>query len=123
MAGKFRLAHVGINSENSEEAKKIADLLCLVFDLKIRETDKAYFAGDEFECMKYMGAGRLGHIAMEVEDIRDAIAELKKKGFDVDMDTAMYREDGSLRLVYIKEDFAGFSIHLSEKNPDPVTVK
>ena len=123
MAQTFRLAHVGINSENSEEAKKIADLLCLVFDLKIRETGKAFFAGDYFECMKYQGAGRLGHISMECDDIHAAIAELAEKGFACDVENGIKRADGSLRMCYVKQDFAGFAIHITEKEPAPETVK
>ncbi|MBR0129824.1 MAG: hypothetical protein IJM08_00805 [Firmicutes bacterium] len=122
MAVNFRLAHVGINCDNEEEAKKIADLLCLVFNLDIRETPKAFFAGDYYEVMKDIGAGRFGHIAMEVDDIHEAIKELESKGFKCDIDGGMRRADGSLRLVYIKEDFAGFAIHITEKDKKPQLI-
>ena len=123
MAVQFKLTHIGINSEDAEKAKKTADLLCLLFNLDIRETEKAYFADPYFECMKYMGAGRLGHISMECPDIHKAIKELESKGFECDVENGIKRADGSLRMCYIKYDFNGFAIHITEIDPSPIIYK
>jgi 2-dehydro-3-deoxyphosphogluconate aldolase/(4S)-4-hydroxy-2-oxoglutarate aldolase len=39
---------------------------------------------------------------------------LAGRGYEVDMDTAKYK-DGSLTAVYLKDEIGGFAIHLLRK--------
>ena len=43
-----------------------------------------------------------------------AIADLERKGFAVDMETAKYK-NGSMVAVYLKQEFGGFAVHLLKK--------
>lgn len=115
MKNKFELEHVGINTPNPKEAEKLAQLLSLVFNLEPRHGQKSEFAGPYFECMKAPFLGTNGHIAMRTPDLTAAAEELKEKGFDLNMDTAAYTEDGKLKNVYLAGEFGGFAIHIMQK--------
>ncbi len=52
MKNTFTLAHVGVNTENAEEALALAELLSGMFNLAPRHGQKSEFAGPYFECMK-----------------------------------------------------------------------
>ena len=43
-----------------------------------------------------------------------AIAELEKRGFVVDMETAKYKGERMI-AVYLKDEIGGFAIHLLQK--------
>ena len=43
--------------------------------------------------------------------MEQAIEVLKEKGFEIDMETAKYKND-KLTAVYIKGEFGGFAVHL-----------
>ena len=109
---KYELIHVGLNLKNEEEALTTAKLLCLLFDLKIREGQKSIFAGDYFECMRSPYLGAMGHIAMGAPDLESSVAELKEKGFSFREDTAKYDEEGKLKNIYLDGEFGGFAIHI-----------
>ena len=81
MKNTFTLAHVGVNTENAEEALALAELLAGMFNLAPRHGQKSEFAGPYFECMKAPFHGKNGHIAMQTPDLESAVAELKEKGF------------------------------------------
>ncbi len=115
MKNEFELVHVGINTENEEEALKLAELLSMMFNLTPRHGQKSEFAGNYFECMKAPFLGKNGHIAMRTENLADAMEELKEKGFSFNMDTAQYKEDGSIKNVYIDGEYGGFAIHVMQK--------
>ena len=48
---EFRIKHIGIRSDSAAEAMQVAGLLAVLFDLTIRQTDTATWAGDLFEVM------------------------------------------------------------------------
>ena len=81
MKNTFTLAHVGVNTENAEEALALAELLAGMFNLAPRHGQKSEFAGPYFECMKAPFHGKNGHIAMQTPDLESAVAELKENGF------------------------------------------
>ena len=60
----FELAHIGVNASNSENAKRIADDFCQVFDRSIRAGESSVFVGKEIEVMRGIGRGTCGHIAL-----------------------------------------------------------
>ena len=81
MKNTLTLAHVGVNTENAEEALALAELLAGMFNLAPRHGQTSAFAGPYFECMKAPFHGKNGHIAMQTPDLESAVAELKEKGF------------------------------------------
>lgn len=115
MENQFELAHIGINQNSPEEAKQLAKLLSLMFNLKSRAGQKSEFAGNLFECMRQPFLGEKGHIAMKTADLGAAVAELKAKGFEFNEDTAAFFEDGRLKNIYLAGEFGGFAIHILQK--------
>lgn len=108
----FTLAHIGINSENEEQAKKAALLLSELFNFDISELPVSYFAGP-FEVMKSMGAGRNGHIAVGTNSVERAYFYLKNKGIAFDESTILYDNNGKMKFIYLKDEILGFAIHLT----------
>ena len=115
MECSFELAHVGINTENPQQAAELAALLSDLFHLTPRHGNKSEFAGSLFECMKAPFLGKNGHIALRTDDLEAAVAELKAKGYAFKPETAAYREDGKLKNIYLEDEFGGFAIHLMQK--------
>ena len=110
----FEIEHLGINAESADEAKAVAARFNAAFGLCQRETSKSVFASDAVEVMYSRGTGEHGHIAVRTNRVDIAIAELAKRGFEVDMETARYKND-RINFVYLKEHFGGFAVHLMEK--------
>ena len=108
----FEMAHIGINQENAEEAKKTAALLNALFGFPTRETDGSIFVNEQFEVMKSPFLGKLGHIAIRTDDPEKARKYLEQKGIKFNESTANYGPDGKLNTIYFAEDIAGFAFHL-----------
>lgn len=110
------IAHIGINSQDEKTALDTAHLLSLALDTNLeRDNEKSVFVGSEFEIMKYMGFGKFGHIAIASNSVDRAVYYLSRRGIEFDMDTAAYNDDGSMKFVYLTNDFGGFKIHLIQK--------
>lgn len=112
---EFEMGHIGINEPDSEEAKKTVETLCGLFGFTIREIDLSYFLSEQFEIMKMPWRGKLGHFSIRTNDIAGAKKYLESKGIVFDEDSAGYNEDGSLRMIYARDDIAGFAWHLNQK--------
>lgn len=110
----FQLAHLGINEENQEKALNCANLLYNTFYFIIKEGNSSIFAGSGFEVMKKKYLGEHGHIAIATNNIKRAIAYLKRKGVSILADTAKESE-GKLKAVYLDIDVSGFALHLIQK--------
>ena len=115
MENKFELLHIGIHNNSLEEATKLAELLCTMFNLPLRKGQKSVFADPYFECMREPFLGTHGHIAMCTEDLPAAVEELKGKSFTFNMDTASYTDEGKIKNVYLDGEYAGFAIHIMQK--------
>ncbi len=111
----FEIVHVGINSENIEEATKTAELLCKLFLLNPDVRSKATFAGTKFEVMHSPFRGTHGHIAIGCNFPDRARVYLESLGVEFDESTATYDEKGSLKFVYMKDEIGGFAFHLIKK--------
>ena len=112
----LEFVHMGINSENAEEATKSARLFEMMFGLPVREGSKSLFAGDSFEFMKQKGPGTHGHIAIRTNFVDLAMAYFKRMGFAFDESTVTYDDKtGKPKFVYFKDEIAGFAIHLLQK--------
>lgn len=111
----FRLEHVGINCANEEEAAKGAQICRDAFSFETRELPVSYFAGEGLEFMKSIGRGTNGHIAIRTNSVDRAVYHLERRGIEIDMTTAQYNPDGSMRFVYLKDEIGGFAYHLVKR--------
>lgn len=108
----FKPAHIGINSDN---AAATAQRITSIFGGQIEnETEKGMFAGGFFEIMKQFSGGKCGHIAVSTPNVERAVYYLKKRGAAFDEESAKFAPDGSLKFIYLSNDFDGFKIHLVE---------
>lgn len=110
----FELAHVGINCENGEESLAVCNDFEKAFGFEVKTGNSSNFASAGVEVMKSMYLGKNGHLAVRTNKIETAIAELEKRGFAVDMDTAKYKGDRMV-AVYLKNEIGGFAVHLLQK--------
>ena len=108
----LHLAHIGINSENEEEAAATASLLAGLLHTGITPGSSSLFVGNrEFEVMKQPGRGRNGHIAIGCTNVDRAIYHLSRRGIRFDPDSKKFR-DGQTVFCYLADEIAGFAIHL-----------
>ena len=84
------------------------------FGFATQEGESSNFVSGSIEVMKHMYLGQNGHIAIRTASIPRAIADLTQKGFEVDMETAKYK-NGGIAGVYIKQAFGPFAVHLLQK--------
>lgn len=110
---QFHLHHIGINAKDKASALEIINQLCTLFDL-IPNTKKSGspFAGANIEVVPGGTWGKHGHLAFYVKDMHAGIAYLESKGQTVVYDSAKRNPDGSIYLIYLKQEIAGFAIHL-----------
>ncbi len=112
----LEFTHMGINTDNKEEAEKSAKLFNLLFGMPVKETSKSYFAGDAFEFMMGKGPGKCGHIGIKTHFVDRAIAYFTRMGFEFDESSITYDDKtGKPKFVYFKDEIAGFAVHLVQK--------
>lgn len=106
----FEVKHLGINTDNAEEAMKAAKLFGLMFGFDIAEGNSSIFVGNRgIEIMKKQFLGKNGHIAIGTNTLPRAIAYFKSRGF------AFNEETASPKAIYFKDEIAGFAVHLVQK--------
>ncbi len=110
----LELRHIGINSDDEEQAARTAKTLCAIFDLEYKPGNSSIFAGKEFEIMKSNGRGTHGHIAVSTWDVDRAVYHLSRAGASFDESTRTRDEKGS-KFIYLEGEFGGFAIHLIRK--------
>ena len=110
----FELAHIGINCEGESEADEVAGAFGKMFGFGKKTGNSSIFAGSFIEAMKSPYLGKNGHIAIKTRYIDRAVYYLESQGFELDMDTAKYKND-KLTAVYLKAQVGGFAIHLVQK--------
>lgn len=110
----LELLHVGINSGNAEQAMKDAQLLSRLLGCPVKEGNSSIFAGTAFECIKKVGRGRCGHIAIGTNSIPRAKWHLERRGFAFDEDSAV-EKNGRIVTLYLRDEIAGFAFHLTQK--------
>lgn len=111
----FKLAHIGVNCDNADEAKKAAFLVEKMFGMKVKEGNSSVFADTAFEFMKAPYLGKNGHIAISTNFIDRAVAYFERNGFKFNQESAKYNEKGGLNAIYFEDEFFGFAIHLVQK--------
>jgi len=111
----FELVHVGINAENKEEAVRGAKMFEALFGFAFRETPRSVFAGKGIEIMNTPFLGKHGHIAVGTNSLKRAQAYLERKGIEFNPDTLYFDEVGKPLIIYMKDEIAGFAVHLFQK--------
>ncbi|WP_428066201.1 bifunctional 4-hydroxy-2-oxoglutarate aldolase/2-dehydro-3-deoxy-phosphogluconate aldolase [Candidatus Proelusimicrobium volucris] len=111
----FFLKHVGINSADEKESNATADAFEKLFGFKKQDFGGAYFNDTFVEVMKKPFYGRHGHIAIGVNNMERALYRFRKAGVAFIEESAGYNPDGSLRVIYFKEEIGGFAVHIVQK--------
>ena len=113
---KFEFSHVGVNADSREEANKKVNLLAAMFGLEARTNRKGSpFVGHEIEIMAGNPVGTHGHLAFYTDDMEKALQYFEEKEIKINMDSAKRREDGSIYVIYLQDEIAGFAIQLINK--------
>ena len=86
----FEVKHIGINTENAEEA--------------VIHVERIALAG-----FHKLNLRKNGHIAIGTNTLPRAIAYFKSRGFEFNEETA------SPKAIYFKDEIAGFAVHLVQK--------
>ncbi|MGM9554099.1 MAG: bifunctional 4-hydroxy-2-oxoglutarate aldolase/2-dehydro-3-deoxy-phosphogluconate aldolase [Faecousia sp.] len=110
----FEVAHVGINCADAEASAEVCRLLQDAFGFETKEGNSSNFSTSSIEVMKSDYLGKNGHIAIRTNRINAAIAELEKRGYTVEPETAKYKGEKMI-AVYLKKEFGGFAVHLLQK--------
>lgn len=108
----FGLAHVGINTQDAEDAKRTAERLGFLFGKAVTEFPGAYFAGEIAEVVKGSYLGTMGHIGINTRDMERAVAYFKRIGVEFDENTRSVNGEGKLGAIYFKEQIGRFAVHL-----------
>lgn len=112
----FQIEHVGINSENEQEAKNTVETLASLFNLPIIDHEACHFAGSMFEVMKNPFKGTNGHICITTSSVTRAMHYFSNKGIEFDIDSSTkYDKNGNIIVVYFKQEIGGFAFHLKQK--------
>jgi 2-dehydro-3-deoxyphosphogluconate aldolase/(4S)-4-hydroxy-2-oxoglutarate aldolase len=111
----FQLAHLGINAANAGEAMAAAKLFAALFGFNINEGNSSIFASSGIEIMKSPYLGKNGHIGIATNSIKRAVAFLERQGFAFNSESAKTDAKGNLTAIYLKDETAGFAVHLVQK--------
>ena len=110
----FEMAHIGINCNDADASLGVCEDFGAAFDFAVKLGSSSNFASGGIEVMKSNYLGEKGHIAIRTNKMEAAIAELEKRGYEVDMSTAKTKGDRMI-AVYLKNEIAGFAVHLLQK--------
>lgn len=111
----FFLKHVGINSADEKESNATADAFEKLFGFKKQDFGGAYFNDTFVEVMKKPFYGRNGHIAIGVNNVERALYRFRRDGVPFIEESSGYNPDGSLRVIYFRDEIGGFAVHIVEK--------
>lgn len=114
-AYRITTGHLGINTENREEAVALANQLSALFGTPWRETAKSFLVGDLVEVMKMPYLGQKGHMGFLTNDLQRSIRFYQTKGAAFNM--ATYEKNA---IVYFAQEYAGVAFHLTQRPNDPI---
>ena len=109
----FEVAHVGINCADADVCDQVCDAFAAAFDFGVKKGNSSNFASTGVEVMKTMFKGANGHIAIRTNKMTPAIAEMERRGLELDWDSVKDKEN--VKAVYFKNEFGGFAVHLLQK--------
>jgi len=110
----FELAHIGINEENEEAAIKAANRFGFMFGMPVKVGNSSVFTGSIIEVMKTPFKGTHGHIAIRTNYIERAVNYMSTV-LGIEFEEPKKDEKGKYKAIYLKEEVAGFAIHLLQK--------
>ena len=111
----FEFSHVGINTGGEEEAAGAANAFNGLFSFGLEELPVSFFASPAIEIMKQQGHGTKGHLAIGVNSLPRARAYLERQGVEFNPDSVKLSDDGTPKLIYLKDEIGGFAVHLMQK--------
>lgn len=111
----LELRHVGVNSGSPETALRDAQMFCKLLGWDLKEGNSSVFVGNAFEMMKKPFRGTHGHIAIACNDVARAKWHLERRGFTFEDESTASVKDGKMVAIYLKDEIAGFAIHLLQK--------
>lgn len=111
----FSVVHVGINTENPEAAAKAAGFFHTFLGFPLRDQSNSIFASEGIEIMKFLGMGTKGHIGIGTNTLLRGIAYLERQGITFNQDSLKRDDKGNMTLIYLKDEIAGFAVHLVQK--------
>ena len=109
----FEVAHIGINTPDADASMDICKAFNDAFDFNIKQGNSSNFASTGVEVMKTMFKGANGHIAIRTNKMIPAIAEMERRGYELDMDSV--KDKDNIKAVYFKNEIGGFAVHLLQK--------
>ena len=109
----FEVAHIGINTPDADASMDVCKAFNDAFDFNIKQGNSSNFASTGVEVMKTMFKGANGHIAIRTNKMIPAIAEMERRGYELDMDSV--KDKNNIKAVYFKNEIGGFAVHLLQK--------
>ena len=109
----FEVAHIGINTPDADAAMDVCKAFNDAFDFNVKQGNSSNFASTGVEVMKTMFKGANGHIAIRTNKMTPAIAEMERRGYELDWDSVKDKEN--VKAVYFKNEIGGFAVHLLQK--------
>ena len=109
----FEVAHIGINTPDADAAMDVCKAFNDAFDFNVKQGNSSTFASTGVEVMKTMFKGANGHIAIRTNKMIPAIAEMERRGYELDMDSV--KDKDNIKAVYFKNEIGGFAVHLLQK--------
>lgn len=109
----FEVAHIGINTPDADAAMDVCKAFNDAFDFNVKQGNSSNFASPGVEVMKTMFKGANGHIAIRTNKMIPAIAEMERRGYELDMDSV--KDKNNIKAVYFKNEIGGFAVHLLQK--------
>ena len=109
----FEVAHIGINTPDADAAMDVCKAFNDAFDFNVKHGNSSNFASTGVEVMKTMFKGANGHIAIRTNKMIPAIAEMERRGYELDMDSV--KDKNNIKAVYFKNEIGGFAVHLLQK--------
>ena len=111
----FEVVHMGINTQNEQEALQVADMFGFVFGFAKKDGPISFFAGPQIEVMKSPYLGKKGHIAIGTNYLDRAMNYLTSHGVEFDEEHKLLDENGQMKGIYLKKEIGGFAVHLVRK--------
>ena len=109
----FEVAHIGINTPDADASMDVCKAFNDAFDFNVKQGNSSNFASTGVEVMKTMFKGANGHIAIRTNKMIPAIAEMERRGYELDMESV--KDKNNIKAVYFKNEIGGFAVHLLQK--------
>ena len=110
----LELVHVGANTPDPETALSSAMRFSELFHFSDPKVgNSSIFTGTVIEFMKSPYLGKNGHIALKTNSLDRAVSYLTAMGVQFNKESEKRDASGKLKAIYIREEIAGFAIHLA----------